>query len=408
LKEADNANTSLLCVDTARLRQWLYLFGNEGVVYAEAQNRFAGLDAAGVSAYQAFDAGAVIEDLTPSSDAPAARQALEAIHALSQGIFPPENPPPDNHLPDLPSIDRPSPDRPFIDWPSPGHSGSANIEIHGIPVLVEYPTGPWEDICRDYFRNCPPATQPAQCRLHAQHTENGWTIYVNGRELIALLREEQLGLGLLHAARSLLYAQGEYDIAFHAATVAEGDCGVMLCAPRESGKSTLAAYLVSQGFELLTDEPALLHLGTCSVSPLPLPISLKQGSWPVLRNEWPQLASAPTHVRSDGTKIRLLHPPKDHLATKPRRLTHIIFPEYRPSSAANAERLSPLSALRLLNEGGMVLAPRLARDNFEAFLRLISLTPAYAIRYASLGEAHRIIRNLTIEGTPSSALRSGE
>jgi hypothetical protein len=368
-------------IDSTCLRQSLYLLGDEGVVYSEAQNRFAGLDAAGVSAYRAFDAGVSVQDLRECRDhggfSSPPEDDLESIHALSQGIFPVENS--------------------RVEWPLLDHPISANIEIHGLPVLLEYPAGPLEDLCRDYFRNCPTTTRPARCHLHARHEDYGWTICVNGRALLSQLRNEQIGLGFLHAARSLLYAEAEYDVAFHAAMVADDERGVLLCAPREAGKSTLTASLVAQGFDLMTDEPALLHLDTSSVSPLGLPVSLKEGSWTVLRHEWPQLNGAPVHVRSDGVQLRLLHPPQARLSTRPRRLTHIVFPEYNPSSETQVELLSPFRALGLLNEGGMILAGHIDRDKFEIFLRLVCITPAYAMQYASLKEAVQIVHEISIE-----------
>lgn len=388
MQEIADGDGGLRRIATACPGQWLYLLADDGAVYSETQNRFAGLASAGVSAYRAFDAGAGIEELRRFSDrrspSPTSEDGLEAIYALSQGIFPTEES--------------------RIEWPPLEYPATANIEIHGIPLLLEHPIGPLEDLCRDYFRSCTPNTQPARYHLYAQHKGDGWAVYGNGRELLSFLRDEQLGLGFLHAARSLLYAGTEYDVALHAAMVADGDPdgdpdgdhGIMLCAPRESGKSTLAAYLVARGFELLTDEPALLHLDTCSVSSLRLPVSLKEGSWAVLQHEWPELADAPIHVRSDGTKIRLLHPPRRFSAPS-RRLTHIVFPEYSSSCAPHAERLSPLRTLTLLNEGGMLLAQHLKRDTFEAFLRLVCATPAYICRYDSLREAHRMIGKLTVE-----------
>lgn len=374
--------TDMICgfgrITTTCARQWLYLLGDEGVVYSEAQNRFAGLDAAGVAAYRAFDAGAQMEDLRfvhagrPSS---ASDDGLKAIHALSRGNFPAED-----ARWDCPTIDKPR---------------ASNIAIHDIPVLLDYPAGPLEDLCRDYFRNCHATMQPARCHLSAQHAEDGWTIYVNGRKLLSSLRDEQIGLGLLHAARSLLYAEAEYDVAFHAAMLADCDCGVMLCAPREAGKSTLAAYLMAHGFDLLTDEPALLNLDTGSVASLRLPVALKEGSWTVLQDDWPQLSGAPIHIRSDGMKIRLLHPLQPGFSAHSRRLTHILFPHYNPASVPHAERLSPLHTLSLLNEGGMLLGKYFDRHRFEALLRFVSLTPAYAIRYASLREALHMIRDLS-------------
>ncbi len=52
-----------LCSATACDQQWLYMIGEEGLVYSQSRNRFAGLDAAGISAYQAFDAGIPLRDL---------------------------------------------------------------------------------------------------------------------------------------------------------------------------------------------------------------------------------------------------------------------------------------------------------------------------------------------------------
>jgi hypothetical protein len=353
------------------------------VVYSEVRNRFAGLDAAGVSAYRAFDAGAQVEDLRFSGNdqglTSAASDALEAIHALSQGGFPGEGGPEA-----WPALDPSSCEDP----------ATATVEIDGIPVSLHYPSGESERRCQDYFRNCPPTGRPPRCCLSAQPEKNAWVIRVNGREFLTLEREHQIGLGLMHAARALLYAEGDYDIAFHAAMVAHGNRGIMLCAPRECGKSTLAAYLVAQGFELLADEPALLHLDTWSVQALRLPISLKQGSWSSLREHWPQLAEAPVHVRSDGTKICLAHPTDEHRSTAPRRVTQLVFPHYGASSVPHAESLLPLHTLRLLSDGGMLLAKHFARDDFETFLKWVCVTPAYKLEYPSLQEACTLLRQI--------------
>lgn len=381
LKKSVEMNCAFDRIAGASPRQWLYLLGDEGVVYSETQNRIAGLDAAGVSAYRAFDAGASVEDLRKVSGEHAAvatsDDGLEIIHALSRGIFPAEEP--------------------AIAWPRLDSPSTANIEIHGIPICLEYPQGPLEELCRDYFRNCTASAQPARCHLSAQHTEKGWAICVNGCEFYSVQHEEQLGLSLLHAARSMLYAEGEYDVAFHAAMVSDGERGIMLCAPRESGKSTLAAYLTAQGLELLTDEPALLDLGTGFVAPLRLPISLKQGSWPILQREYPQLARSRVHVRSDGTKICFLHPPLERYSPQPRRLTHLVFPRYRASAEARAERLPAFRTLALLSEGGMLMARDLRRPGFEALLQFVCLTPAYEIQYESLQEAFRFILELCLQ-----------
>lgn len=363
-------------------QQWLYLVGEEGVIYSQVRNRFIGLDAAGVSAYQAFDAGASVRDLQPFSntdaDFAATEAALNMIFALSQGEFP---------------QDRASEDH--AAWPACDAPRTANLEIHGIPILVDYPSGVAGDLCRDCFRSCLPSAEAARFHLHSRQTKDGWSIFINGQEFFSGLREDQVGLGYLHAVRTLLYAHGAYDVAFHAAVVADRCRGIMLCAPRESGKSTLAAHLAAQGFRLVTDEPAMLHLDTVSISTLKMPISLKEGSWNALHHEWPQLAGSPMHVRSDNMNIRLLHPQQAGPVSS-HRLTHIIFPMYSPLSPAKAEKLTPIQALALLNEGGMLLAAHVDRDGFESFLRLICRVPAFIVRYRSLQEAEELLASYVI------------
>jgi hypothetical protein len=381
LKETKHKNCDLHRKDHTCLQQSMYPFDEGGVVYSETQNRFAGLDASGVLAYCAFEEGQDIqkfrecyerhESSSPFGD------MLEAIQDLSRGIFPAEEA--------------------REEWPRLGYPLYANIEIGGIPVFVEYPAGPLGNLCRDYFLNCPATTSLAQCHLYARPEDDGWAVCANGQALLSQLRDEQLGLGFLHAARALLYAKAEYDVAFHAAMVADNDRGLLLCAPRESGKSTLSASLMVRGFELLTDEPALLHLDSGSVSSLPFPVSLKEGSWTELGKEWPQLSESPIHIRSDGVRLRLLHPPQTRFSTWPRCLTHFVFPKYNPTHPAHMEKLSPLQTLGLLNEGGLILATHMDMGKFEAFLKLVCRVPAFAIQYASPEEAFQMVRQISAE-----------
>lgn len=370
---------------TACEQQWLYQLGDEGIVYSEAQNRIAGLDAAGLLAYRAFDAGAGLHDLqafsTASQNSQAAELApdpiLDTIFALSRGRFPEAQ-------------DREE----RRDWPALEFPQGATVEVHRIPMLVECPQEALRTLCNDCFKSCPASTRPARFHLRIVRAGTSWAISANGREIFASVQDEQIGLGLLHAVRSLLYDEAPYDVAFHAAMIADSRHGIMLCAPREFGKSTLSAYLSAHGFDLVSDEPALLSLDTSSISPVEMPISLKEGTWRILENEWPQLTDAPIHVRSDGRRIRLLHLPHDRAAHTPRRLTHIVFPKYSPSSPASLEALSPIRRLTLLNEGGMLLGKQLTKDKFEHFLRLICATPAFLAHYGSLQEAAGMIASI--------------
>src|SRR5579862_9639605 len=101
--------------------QWLYRFGDEGLIYSERENRFAGLDAAGVLAYLALEAGASIADLRALNDRDSCSattdDGLEAIKALTQGIFPIED----------------SPNRSFTSgFVGPAHLGPGNSKTESV------------------------------------------------------------------------------------------------------------------------------------------------------------------------------------------------------------------------------------------------------------------------------------
>jgi len=390
-----NQNPQFRCMSTAREGQWLYQFGEEGIIYSEAQNRIAGLDAAGVLAYQAFDAGASLHHLQMVGDAGpgsfAAEQALNTIFALSQGRFPETQESEERR-----------------DWPALFSAPCANVEVHGIPMLVECDEA-LSVLCMDPFLSCPASTQPARFHLQVHRSGTTLAISVNGRDIFFLVRDEQIGLGMLHAVRSLLYAEAPYDAAFHGAMLAGAQHGVMLCGPREFGKSTLAAYLAAHGFRLVSDEPSLLHLQTASISPsasispIEMPVSLKEGTWSILEGDWPQLIDAPVHVRSDGRRIKLLHPSRNHAAHAPQPLTHIVFPKYSPSSPARLEELSPIRRITLLNEAGMLLGKQLNKDKFEQLLTLICATPAFTAHYPSLQAASQILQQILHSDHPCRA-----
>lgn len=362
-------------------QQWLYQSGEEGIIYSGKQNRLAGLDAAGLLAYKAFDTGASLDDLQlAAGTSPASAHALREIFALSRGEFPQ-------------SLEGNEPQK----WPALATRVNANVQVYGIPMLVECPQDGPEALCRDCFLSCPSTTLPARFNLRLHRRAQAWSISVNGQEAFPSIQNVQAGLGMLHAVRSLLYDEAEYDITFHAAMVADSSHGIMLCAPRESGKSTLAAYLAAQGFALITDEPALLRLDTASISRVETPISLKEGAWRLLEGEWPQLANAPVHVRSDGMRIKLLHPSQGRVTGSPQKLTHVVFSKYASGAAPRCETLSPIYTLTLLNKGGMLLGKQLDKEKFEQFLRLICATPAFFVEYSSLKEANLLVQALIKE-----------
>jgi len=101
-----------------------------------------------------------------------------------------------------------------------------------------------------------------------------------------------------------------YFLQIHAAVLMRGGRCVLLPAEAGSGKSTLAAALAATGFRYLSDEAALLELPSLRVRPVPLALTLKPGSVPLLEPWYPGLGALAAHEREDGKIVRYLEPPR--------------------------------------------------------------------------------------------------
>ena len=83
--------------------------------------------------------------------------------------------------------------------------------------------------------------------------------------------------------RAASEASGEH-LLFHAGALDAGGTGVLVPGPSGSGKSTLVAGLARAGLAYLTDELSALDLSSGRLLPYAKPITVKQGSFDVLRD----------------------------------------------------------------------------------------------------------------------------
>ena len=86
-------------------------------------------------------------------------------------------------------------------------------EIQGIQYFSNIPPGSWRTFVATTSRIARQARSPRDTTC-MHNTGEGWAVTGMGVNS-CLSARQQLGLGLLHAARSLLYAGADYDVAFH-------------------------------------------------------------------------------------------------------------------------------------------------------------------------------------------------
>ena len=232
-----------------------------------------------------------------------------------------------------------------------------------------------------------PATDAAIARLYS-HLESfaepsahddklkEFAIETNGHELvlladgIELCRAASLDAILERLAADVVmhsYDRVDWLISVHAAVLGNAHSCVMLPGASGTGKSTLAACLLSRGkARLLTDDIALIDRTTLEVEPMPAPLVLKRGSWELL-DGLRGLSTAPVHRRY-GEDVRYLAPDRARIAQARLPVRAIVFLE---RGAARGGDLRPLTQLEGLQR--MIAAPATIRGPIseETLVRLI-------------------------------------
>ncbi|MEH6570718.1 MAG: HprK-related kinase A [Halioglobus sp.] len=182
----------------------------------------------------------------------------------------------------------------------------------------------------------------------------------------------------------------------HAAVVERGGRALILPGAPGSGKSTLCAALVCDGWRLLSDEMTLVGIDDGLVHPFPRPISLKNASIDVIRE-----IAAETYIGTvveDTAKGTVAHmrPPISSVAAGLQTAipARIVFPRY--NSGATAMELSGLGK----GEAFLNLAENsfnyhvLGESGFEALSVLVEQCECFRLEYASLDEAIPAMENL--------------
>ena len=171
-------------------------------------------------------------------------------------------------------------------------------------------------------------------------------------------------------------------VALHAASVGIGDSAVLIAGSTGSGKTSLAAWLVSRGFDFLSDEIAVAADGR--VFTFPRPLLTKSRSDAVI--ELLKLHAGATATAA-GPGAALSIP-----GSRPRTTTPglLVFPRFEPAAPL---RLGPLSAgralLRLMEAN---LNARNLPDHGLAVLRdMAAKVPALEIRFPGFDALENVL-----------------
>ncbi len=217
--------------------------------------------------------------------------------------------------------------------------------------------------------------------------------WVTGPEGPRQTRSSSEAVGLLF--RTMIEAANpglEPCAQFHAAAVSHPGGAVLLPGRKGCGKTTLTAALLTAGFDYLTDDVVVMDAGL-NVVPLPLALSIKEGSTTILEQILPGLAQA-APVKIGGAWIKYLPVTDKPRPGSSRLIRAIIFPRFRAGASPELQRLTPLDGLRLLAECGAWFSRE--RKAAEKWASWLGQTPSYSLVYSELEDGIRSVREVAV------------
>ncbi len=265
--------------------------------------------------------------------------------------------------------------------------------IRGIPMAISIDKQPIAPI-RELFRHLetPNATPRSQIKISVAGA-NTMVLTQDGRERLRTADPAEAAGALYIAILERIHPDVRWFALIHGAALAHNGHGLALVGSSGSGKSTLTAALMATGFDYLSDDLIALSEPTKAIVPLPLPLSIKPGSFDVVSRLWPELAQAPSY-RTKGLDARLLVPPAAAWDAQPAALRRVVFPHYAAGVHPQLTRLSPFQTIERLLSDRIWLGSPITEERVTAFLAWLEDTPAYALTYADLDGAVRLIEDV--------------
>ncbi len=182
----------------------------------------------------------------------------------------------------------------------------------------------------------------------------------------------------------------------HAAVIEKNGLAAILPAPPGSGKSTLCASLIQEGWRLLSDELALIDLKNHQVIPMPRPVGLKNQSIDIIRQRYPDAVFG--LISSDTLKGSVCHikPPKSsiqnlHIACP---VGWIIFPKYAVNSVTELSVKSKAEAFLDIANNAFNYNT-LGTVGFDVLKAIVDRASCFNFKYSQLDEAVSVFAELS-------------
>jgi len=213
-----------------------------------------------------------------------------------------------------------------------------------------------------------------------------WAIYVDDKSVINGLERAQVAPFVIDLAMAAYYRNTDFKYAFHGAGLQWLSHNLYFPAISGSGKSTLFAHLIELGAIPLSDEVVSLN-EEFQPSPIPFPMTLKQGSWAL----FPKLKPFSPIWRRGESRL-LKYYPLDWSESLPNKPALIIFPKYSEHGQESITSVTPCQAMYNLSSNGYELYQQGNEQMLDALLHWLDSIPLLEISYPNSESAERLIR----------------
>jgi hypothetical protein len=195
--------------------------------------------------------------------------------------------------------------------------------------------------------------------------------------------------------RATAESSGEH-LLFHAGALEAGGIGVLVPGTSGSGKSTLVAGLVRAGLAYLTDELAALDLSSGQLLPYAKAITIKHGSFGVLRAMRPASAAASEVAPSCAEWQVAVGPGTGRVIGDPCPPGIVVVPHYDPGGITTLNPLSETEAFFLLALNAVNLLPH-GGAGTAALGQLVAGCTCVALSVSDLDAACALVLELVAE-----------
>jgi hypothetical protein len=215
---------------------------------------------------------------------------------------------------------------------------------------------------------------------------NESALLVDGTECMRSANQIELLSAIYQTILESVHPGVDWLAMIHGSAIAREGAGLILPAPSGSGKTTLTAYLIARGYTYLADDLILLSAPDGLIAPWPLPLSLKTGSWDVLSETYPDLASY-RRIQTERGEVRQFVPPGEVWDSDPVPVRSLVFPRYVPGERAELNPITAFEAMVHLLGDQIWLGYPLTEQRVGRFLAWLDNKPAYRLVHGNVADA---------------------